>query len=252
MKAIIVDDEIAAREILTQLISRYVDGVEIMAKCTDLESAVEQINIHKPDLVFLDVEMPKFAGYEIVQFFDVIDFHIIFITAYDKYAIKAFELSALDYLLKPVEISRLQETVERAKEQVLLNSYKEKLIALSEDMKNSVKKYTYFDKGYTNQIETNEIIAFEAQRSYTKMYLTNYRSIILSKNTKTIEDEMEDFGDFIRIHRSWIINKNLIEKYSKTSQDVHLSEGIIAKLSRQTKLDFENMINDSDITIDII
>ena len=249
MKAIIVDDELAAREILSQLIGRFCPEVDIVASCHDLEEAVIEIKALKPDVVFLDVEMPKFAGYEIGQFFDKIDFNIIFITAYDKYAIKAFELSALDYLLKPVEIERLKETVEKAKKQVLLNSYKDKLMALSEDMKNSVKKYSYFDKGYTNYVNIDEIIGFEAQRSYTKMYLTNYRSILISKNTKTIETELMEFNDFIRIHRSWIINKKNIVKYSKSTNEIHLKEGILSKIARQCKPEFETILKNGEIDI---
>lgn len=249
MKAIIIDDEIAAREILEELITRFCTDVEIVAKCVDLESGVEQINIHKPDLVFLDVEMPKYAGYEIAQFFDVIDFNIIFITAYDKYAIKAFEVSALDYLLKPVEISRLQETIEKAKKQVLLKSYKEKLVNLSDDMKKSEKKYSYFDKGYTNYIAIKEIICFEAKGAYTKMYLSDFRSILISKNSKTIAQELEEFTDFFRIHRSWVINITQIIKYSKSSNELILKDDIVAKVSRQSKSDFEKRLKEGNIEL---
>lgn len=242
MRAIIVDDELAAREILAQLVARFCIDIEIVAMCNDLESAVSQIKTHKPDLVFLDVEMPKYAGYEIVSFFEVIDFSIIFITAYDRYAVKAFEISALDYLLKPVEISRLKDAVEKAKQKGLLKSYKEKLLTLSSDMKKSEKKYSYIDKGYTIYCPISEIITFEAQRAYTKMYLTNYRSVIISKNIKTIEEELIDSNLLVRVHRSWLVNKAHLKKYSKSSQELHLTDDLVAKISRQNKMAFETTL----------
>ena len=252
MKAIIADDEVAAREILAQLIGRFCPEVEIVAKCNDLESAVTAIKLHNPDLVFLDVEMPNYAGYEIAQFFDQIDFNIIFITAYDKYAIKAFEVSALDYLLKPIEISRLQESVEKVKKQLILSSYKDKLIALSEDIKKSEKKFSYFDKGYTNYVALKDIIGFEAQRAYSKMHLTNFRSIIISKNIKTIAEEMEEISDFIRIHRSWVINKIHVKKYSKSTLEIYLTDDLVSKIARQNKADFETILKEGDLEIDIM
>lgn len=239
LRSIIVDDELGAREILAQLLKRFCPDVEILAVCNDVESAVIQINEHSPDLVFLDVEMPKYAGYEIADFFDEIDFNIIFVTAYDKYAIKAFDVSALDYLLKPIEITRLVSAVEKAKRQTVAKSYKEKLNLLSNDMKRSEQKYSYADKGYTNYVTVDEIIAFEAQRAYTLMHLTNSRSIVLSKNIKIIQDELAHMTDLSRIHRSWIVNRSHLVRYSKSSQEVYLTNNIVAKISRQNKLAFE-------------
>lgn len=243
LKAIIVDDEVGAREILEQLLARFCPDVEIVDKCNDVESAVKQINNHQPDLVFLDVEMPKYAGYEIEKFFDVIDFNIIFITAYDKYAVKAFEVSAIDYLLKPIEISRLQSAVEKVKRQVVAKSYKEKLSMLSNDLKKSDQKYSYSDRGFTNYIAIDEIIAFEAQRAYTLMHLQGDKSITISKNIKTVLGELAEFTDFSRVHRSWIINKIHLVKYSRSSQDIFLSNNVVAKISRQNKIAFDEIIS---------
>ena len=100
IRTIIVDDEGSARELLKELLESFCPDVTIVGQFQNLEMAVEHIRKDTPDLVFLDVEMPRYAGYEILDFFDQIDFNIIFVTAYDKYAIKAFEVSALDYLLK--------------------------------------------------------------------------------------------------------------------------------------------------------
>lgn len=101
IKAILVDDEQRARSVLSNLIKRCDLNVDILAQCSCLENAVEEIKNLQPDVVFLDVQMPNYAGYEIANFFEEISFDIIFVTAFDEYAIKAFELSAIDYLVKP-------------------------------------------------------------------------------------------------------------------------------------------------------
>ncbi len=235
LKAIIVDDESSARELLQELIKSYCPEIDIVASFKNLETAVDHIRMDKPDIVFLDVEMPQYSGYEILDFFDQIDFNIIFVTAYDKYAIKAFEVSALDYLLKPVEIERLKSAVRRAKEQKLSKSYEEKLFSLYDDMKKSELKYSYTDRGYTHSVIISDIIAFEAQRSYTLLHMTNKKSVTLSKNIKVVEIELEKCTDLIRIHRSWLINKTHLKKYSKSTLDVILSNEIKAKVSRQSK-----------------
>ena len=113
IKAILVDDEESARDVLENLLRRFCPEIDLLDKCNNVEQAVESIKQHKPNLVFLDIEMPNYAGYELVDFFTEIDFEIIFVTAYDQYAIKAFEVSAVDYLLKPIEIERLKESVSR-------------------------------------------------------------------------------------------------------------------------------------------
>ncbi len=109
LKAIITDDEQSAQEVLETLLLKYCPNIEIVAICNNLTETVDAIRMNKPDVVFLDIEMPEYAGYEIVNFFDKIDFHIVFVTAYHQYAVKAFEISALDYLLKPIENRPIKE-----------------------------------------------------------------------------------------------------------------------------------------------
>ncbi|MFK7784935.1 MAG: LytR/AlgR family response regulator transcription factor [Crocinitomicaceae bacterium] len=242
LNAIIVDDELSARELLQELVENFCPNVSIVASFKNLETAVEHIRKNKPDLVFLDVEMPRYSGYEILDFFDEIDFTIIFVTAYDKYAIKAFEVSALDYLLKPVEIERLKSAVSRATEQKLSKSYQKKLSTLYGDMKKSALKYAYTDRGFTHSVIVEDIIAFEAQRSYTLLHMKNGKPVTLSKNIKTIETEVESFSDLVRIHRSWMVNKTHVRKYSKSTLDVILSNEIKAKVSRQHKAVLQEIV----------
>src|SRR6478735_3401789 len=117
IRAILVDDEESARDVLQNLLQRFCPEVTLVAKCENVMLAVDVIKKEKPDLVFLDIQMPNYAGYEIVKFFDKVDFEIVFITAYDQYAIRAFEIAAIDYLLKPIDIDRLKLAVKRVKQQ---------------------------------------------------------------------------------------------------------------------------------------
>ena len=113
IKAIIVDDEQWARTVLNSLLEKDFNHIEVVAKCEDVLSAVEQIKLHQPDVIFLDVQMPEYAGFELVNFIDEINFEIIFVTAFDRYAIKAFELNAVDYLVKPIDRKKLSSSIDK-------------------------------------------------------------------------------------------------------------------------------------------
>ena len=136
LRAIIVDDEQRARDVLSKLLERNCSNVVVEETCVDVLSAVEKIKKIQPDVVFLDVQMPNYAGYELVNFFDEINFEIIFVTAFDHYAIKAFELSAIDYLVKPVDRLRLVEAVNKVK----LKKGQEKSKEAYEELLNSIKE----------------------------------------------------------------------------------------------------------------
>ena len=113
IKTIVVDDEESARDVIKNLLVRFCPDIEIVDICTSVPEAVESIKIHKPQLVFLDIEMPNYAGFEIVNFFEEVNFEIVFLTAYEQYAIKAFEISAIDYLLKPISFARFSRAISK-------------------------------------------------------------------------------------------------------------------------------------------
>lgn len=242
LKAILVDDEESARDVLANLLQRYCPEVTLLAKCSNIVEAVQKINELKPDLVFLDIEMPNYAGFEIVKFFDKISFEIIFVTAYDKYALRAFEVAAVDYLLKPIDIERLKEAVARAKVSVDLKSNSEKLNLLSETLKTKeVVNLMVSEKGYQQVINLDNIIAIEAQESYCYIHTID-KKYIVSKNLKHFESLLEDNPNFIRVHKSWIISKKHLLNYSKSDLLINLENGISAKLSKYKKAEFESAI----------
>ncbi|UKN00580.1 LytTR family DNA-binding domain-containing protein [Paracrocinitomix mangrovi] len=241
-KAVIVDDEESARNILYSLLSKYCPDIEVVALCADLEQGVEAIEKNCPSLVFLDIEMPNYAGYEITSFFDKIGFEIIFVTAYDHYAVRAFEVSALDYLLKPVEIQRLKEAVDKfvlkEKSRDLAKNYKVLVDSLNKD---SIQKIIIPINGGQKVLELNEVVAIEANESYSVIH-TQDKQYLYSKNLKHFETLLELNDNFVRIHKSWIINCDFMEFYSKSKLTVMLSNGIEAKLSKYKKQQFEELI----------
>lgn len=234
-----VDDEEGARDVLENLLKRFCPNVELLAKCSNVEQAVEAIKENKPQLVFLDIQMPNYAGFEIVRFFDYIDFEIIFVTAYDQYALRAFEVSAVDYLLKPIDIDRLKLSVSKVKTTINQKEAAQRMSLLSTTLeKEELKSILLNDKGYQYVVDLAEIIAIEAQESYSTLY-TLTRRYTASKNLKHFERLLGDAPDFIRVHKSWMVNKTHILNYSRSELNINMEGDIQAKLSKYKKEEFE-------------
>ncbi|MBL4705451.1 MAG: response regulator transcription factor [Flavobacteriales bacterium] len=243
MKIVIIDDELSAREILASLLERYHAEHEVVGIYESLPDSIAGIKETNPDLVFLDIEMPEYAGYEIVNFFDEINFEIVFTTAYSQYALKAFEVAAIDYLLKPIEIDRLADSISRVEKLVRTDQDNLKLNELATLLKKPEHKISYIDKGYRAYVSISEIVALEAQRAYTKVHTKEGDSILISKNIRQFENELKDHSHFFRTHRSWIVNLNELEKLSKTKLEVHLTNNTIAKLSKQYIKQLDQLIS---------
>ena len=241
-KAILVDDEEWARDVLHKLVSKFCVELEVVATCNDLMSAKKSIEEHKPDVVFLDIEMPNYAGYEIVNFFTEITFEIIFVTAYENYAVKAFEVSAFDYLLKPVEVSRLKDSVRRFVENRKLKNIKNAYKILQENLKEEkVKKIILRKNNGSVVVAITDIIAIQAQQAYCSI-ITEKETFTTSKNLGYYQSLFETESIFFLGHKSWIINRNFLVQYSKTNLDIKLEHGVEAKLSKYKTLDFEQFL----------
>lgn len=236
LKTIIIDDEPSARENLSLLLSRFVPNVIELGSFDNLLDGVGFIKTNKVDLVFLDVDMPNFAGYEIVNFIDSIDFEIIFITAYDKYAVKAFELSATDYLLKPVDIQRLKNAVKKVENnfRLLQNSkqLEEVTQTTSPNFKNKIKIFNKF-------IAPTSIIAIEAQGAYSKLYFDDQTHHLVSKSLGQLERDLSEHEFFFRSHKSWLINLNQVLKLNNSGYTIELNNMVLAKVSRYKIQEFK-------------
>ena len=240
--AIIVDDEESARSILKSLLERFCPQVKVLGSYANVEAAVHSIHSLKPQLVFLDIEMPNYSGFEIVNFFEKVEFEMVFITAYDKYAIRAFEVSAVDYLLKPIDIDRLKEAVERVEKRVgQASSVDQQLLSESLQSK-EVNRISVSIKGYQTILDVVDIVAIEANESYSHLHMSDGNVHLISKNLKHFEMLLAENPRFFRTHKSWIINLDSMEKYQRSSGDIILNGGLIAKLSKYRKEEFESVV----------
>ena len=243
IRAILVDDEESARDVLQNLLLRFCPDVELIAKCESVLEAVEVIKKEKPDLVFLDIEMPNYAGYELVTLLPKTDFEIIFVTAYDQYAIRAFETAAIDYLLKPIDIERLKVAITRVLTQHNLQQQAQRLSLLRSNLQDKqIKSIVISDKGQQHVVSIESIVAIEAQESYSFVHTTE-KKFTVSKNLKHFETILSGNASFLRVHKSWIISKKHILNYSKTDLSVSLTKGIVAKLSKYKKAEFEESLS---------
>ncbi|MCL9807982.1 LytR/AlgR family response regulator transcription factor [Flavobacterium luminosum] len=216
MKAIIIEDEKRAQIYLQGVLEQIAPEITVVAVCDDLPSGVIAIRKHNPDLVFLDIEMPKYSGLEIVNFFGAheIQFTIIFTTAYNQYAIQAFKTSALDYLLKPIDPEELTETINRYKQKNKIPQY-EQLVSLNESLIKETK-IAIPDGNMLQLIPTEEIIYLKADSNYTQVFLENGKKHITSRILRNFEETLKDYKQFFRCHKSYIINTKFVECYSKS------------------------------------
>ncbi len=226
MKAIIIDDEKRARQLLRAMLADYCPEVEITEDCDDLPNGVKAIKKHAPKLVFLDIEMPGHSGLELLDFFneEEINFDIIFTTAYNQYAVQAFKMSAVDYLLKPISPQQLKEAVERAKKKQEKETLSYKLLKhqLSND---SSLKLAVPQLNGIKFIEFNELLYLKGDRAYTEIYYRNAPMLLASRNLKYFEDALENASQFFRCHKSYVVNINAITEYIKSDGGYLLVEG---------------------------
>ncbi len=243
IKAILIDDEQSARNVLTNLLERTSSNINIVATCANLEDGVKHIKTLQPNVVFLDVQMPNYAGYEIANFFDTINFEIIFVTAYDQYAIKAFELNAIDYLVKPINRKKLDLALRKLEEKLTKEAELIDYQALLKTIKDkNYKKIVIPEIGNRRVVNLDGIIAIEADGAYSKIHLKENIIITTSKNLKYFESILPKDSLFFRSHRAWIINLDAIEFLNKTTLSITLAKGAVkAKISRARIADFEHI-----------
>jgi two-component system LytT family response regulator len=216
MRAIIIDDEPYCCEVLAALLNDCRPGVNIVAVCNNGMDGLSSIRQHSPDLVFLDVEMPKMNGFEMLEQLPSINFHLIFTTSYDQYALKAFRFSAIDYLLKPIDQEELQKAIQKVSQhsQAPLPQQLEILMRKIQQPTASVSKIALPTMEGLQMILVDLIISCESDDNYTILKLKDKRKIVVSCTLKEIEEILEDHS-FIRVHRSYLVNLNEIEKYLK-------------------------------------
>lgn len=233
---IIIDDENKARLLLRNMLADVAPEMQVLTDCDDLPSGVKAIKKLKPEIVFLDIEMPGHSGLEILDFFneDEIDFEIVFVTGYSEYAIQAFKLSAIDYLLKPINPDHLQQTILRLQR----NDEKQKLQEYKALQHNLAYNHDVQDKciivnlsNSTRFIKIKDIVYLSAEGSYCHLYLKSQEKLLASKNLKYFEERLVDFPQFFRCHKSYIINLKEVKEYNKSEQTILFDHKQTALLS---------------------
>jgi two-component system, LytTR family, response regulator len=242
IKAIIIDDESDARNILKALLNDFCPEVHVISSAPDLEKGIEAIVEYMPDLIFLDIEMPRMKGINILNYLpaNTYNFQIIFVTAYQQYAIDAFRLSACDYLLKPIDITLLKEAVTKAQNTIEKNSFKERYRLLSTIMENKMEKICINEKEQTTIIKVDEIVYLKADSNYTEFHLISGQIIVASKTLKEYDGLLKN-DKFFKCHRSYIVNMNMISVYLKTECLILLKNKAKIPLSRERKEEFKNI-----------
>jgi two-component system LytT family response regulator len=213
----IVDDEKNATDMLVSLLQDYFPKVRVVGTADSIKSAYEGIQSHKPDLVFLDINLGSQLSFELLELFDKIDFQIIFLTAYEQYAIQAIKVSALDYVLKPVNIGKLKEAITRYNEQLESNitmKVGQMISNISTDDLNQHKIALPVQSG-TEFKRIDDILYLMADGSYTRFHFRDKTQIVVSKHLKLYNDVLIDYG-FYRIHNSVLINLKYVRKIGKS------------------------------------
>lgn len=215
LRTVIIDDERAALYSLQQKLEKHCHDVEVVQACNSAKEGIKAINKHKPDFIFLDIEMPWMNGFELLDCLgDEIDFDVIFVTAYDQYAVKAFKVQALDFLLKPFDLEDLTKCISKVK----TNSKKFKRDKLKDlyremDVTNVPRRILLNTKNTVEIVFVRDIVSLKADSNYSEVKLKNGKVIIVSKTLNELE-KLLDSETFIRVHRSFTLNVNYIIQIS--------------------------------------
>lgn len=249
LSCVIIDDEGKARRILETMLHEHCPEVQVVATAEDVPSGVKVIQKHKPDVVFLDIEMPGYTGFQLLEFFEQPDFEVIFTTAYSEYALQAFQVSAVDYLLKPIQIDQLRASVEKAIRLHGNSQVMERLTALRENMEEStLQKIALPVSDGLRFVPLKEILYLKADGSYTNIFLLDGSRILISKKIKEFENTLSPRNNFFRTHRSYIINLGRIKNYIRQDGGyIVMENGDEVDLSRERKDEFQQLIEGSRI-----
>lgn len=240
IKAIIVDDEERALQLNVNMISTYCPQVEILAVFDSVDMAYEGILLHKPDLVFLDIDMPPYTGFDLLRRLQPVFFEVIFVTAFNHYAIDAIRFSALDYLMKPVKIDELQNAVLKAIERIASKLKGVTTIQPLDQMKEITKLVINSQRG-TEILDIKDILYFKAENTYTEFY-TNNGMFLSSKPMSEYEDMFQD-KNFFRIHRSYMVNLYQVKSVDKLEgSQIVLNNGETLPLAYRRKHEFSERL----------
>ena len=241
MKVLIVDDERLARAELNQLLKEHQD-IEVVGEAKNVDEAIEMLNSIQVDLVFLDIQMPEKNGFDLLEALPACP-EVVFVTAYDEYAIKAFDVNALDYLLKPVDPNRLKETLDKLRNRISISDEgvtmadKQNRLGLSDRIFIKDGEKCWF-------VELEKVRMFESEGNYVKVHFENFRPLIL-RSLNNLEERLDN-KSFFRANRKYIINLkwiSRIENWFNGGLQVELREGEKVEISRRQAIKFKDLMS---------
>ncbi len=240
LKTIIIDDEVKGRNVLNELITRYCQNVTVLAMAANAGEGIKAIKEHKPDCILLDIQMPQTDGFAMLDQIDDLSCEVIFVTAHNEHAIKAFKYAAFDYLLKPVDSSDLQQAFERLQQKRDRKQSSTRMDLLKKIVLHPHQlpsKLTISSAEGIMVVNIADIVYLMAEGPYTFFYLFNNEKIIASVNLQKYEELLSE-QQFFRTHHSYLVNLNHVKKYSKLDNRILLSNGQYAEVSRRKKDEF--------------
>lgn len=251
IKALIVDDEENSRLTLSKMLSDFCKNVKVVSLAASVQMAYQQAKAHTPDVVFLDIEMPIENGFKLLEYYETVPFKIIFTTAYDQYAVKAFRFSAVDYLLKPIDLEELRNAVDKLSVQLSKDSKSPSVSsapaptrgfshydALKHNISQQLRKIALPTTDGYSFIDIDDIIYCEANNNYTIIFTKSNGKIMVSKTLREY-DEMLSEHNFFRLNRSHLVNLSYIREYKKAKKPiVIMANGVALNLTSTRRKEF--------------
>lgn len=245
LQILLVDDENDALEALEWKLNNYIENVEVKT-CNSPLKAIEIINEEKPDVVFLDIQMPEMDGFTMIEKLQNRDFNLIFTTAHDEFALKAIKVSAIDYLLKPVDKDELLAAMDKIKKSKKGDLLENKLQLLLNNINENNDKINISADGKVYLLDKDDVVMLKSDKSYTTIYLKSEQQILVSKTLKEVEKKFM-FPEFFRVHNSYLVNLNHVKEYLKgLGGELIMTNGLTASISRNRKVElFKRLYLDS-------
>ena len=244
MKALIIEDEERSRIVLQNLLETYCPEVEVIGSADSVTSGINAVRTLQPEILFLDVQISGGTGFDVLDKLHDKKLSVVFTTAYDHYALKAFKFSAIDYLLKPIDIEELKSAVKKVSQSTRQEEEQYKIQNLLTNIKNPNEDPVLLVSTMeaVEFVRIRDIVRCEAQGAYTQLFLNDSRPVMVSKVIKEFEYLLQDYG-FYRVHQSHLINLKEVRKYVKSDNYLLMRDGAQIQLARSRKDDFFNVLH---------
>ncbi|HAW52951.1 MAG TPA: hypothetical protein DCX54_11590 [Flavobacteriales bacterium] len=242
LRTILIDDENKAIQVLRNILERFSDDIEIVATANSVTTGLEVIARHEFDILFLDIEMQDGSGFTLLRQLPEIPFEVVFTTAFNQYALQAFKVNAIDYLLKPINADELFESIRRVQKRRIINGKNDRARLTSLLNEQKVSKLAVKERGKITFIEISDLSYIKADGVYSEIYCKNGQKYVTSCNLGHYERLIEEDG-FKRIHRSYLVNLSEIKEYLTTDHLVVLHNGTFLPVSKPMRKEINNLIS---------